>query len=135
MVPVVPTLTAAVLAFLFFIFINYLGMKTSAMVELVVTVIALTGLVIFWVAAAPHFSMARVVSEPLLPFGFKGVMAAVHFAIWFYLAIEGGAMAAEEMVDPQKDIPKGFLSGMGTWRLRAFLHFSLPAGFAVTTLF
>ncbi|HZK85854.1 MAG TPA: ethanolamine permease [Desulfosporosinus sp.] len=134
MVPVVPTLTAAVLAFLFFIFINYLGMKTSAMVELVVTVIALTGLVIFWVAAAPHFSMARVVSEPLLPFGFKGVMAAVPFAIWFYLAIEGGAMAAEEMVDPQKDIPKGFLSGMGTLMIMAFLTLFLTAGIADYTL-
>ena len=128
LVPSVPTLTAAVASFLFFIFVNYLGMKTSAMVELVVTVIALVGLVIFWVAAAPHFSMARVVSEPLLPFGMKGVMAAVPFAIWFYLAIEGGAMAAEEMVDPQKDIPKGFLTGMGTLMIMAFLTLFLTAG-------
>ena len=130
LVPSVPTLTAAVASFLFFIFVNYLGMKTSAMVELVVTVIALVGLVIFWVAAAPHFSMARVVSEPLLPFGMKGVMAAVPFAIWFYLAIEGGAMAAEEMVNPQKDIPKGFLSGMGTLMIMAFLTLFLTAGIA-----
>lgn len=130
LVPSVPILVAAVLAFLFFIFINYLGMKTSAMVELVVTVIALVGLVIFWVAAAPHFSMARVVTEPLLPFGMKGIMAAVPFAIWFYLAIEGGAMAAEEMVDPQKDIPKGFLSGMGTLMIMAFLTLFLTAGIA-----
>jgi len=130
LIPSVPTLVAAVIAFLFFIFINYLGMKTSAMVELVVTVIALVGLVIFWVAAAPHFSMARVMTAPLLPFGMKGVMAAVPFAIWFYLAIEGGAMAAEEMVNPQKDIPKGFLSGMGTLMIMAFLTLFLTAGIA-----
>ncbi len=130
LVPSVPTLTAAVLAFLFFIFVNYLGMKTSAMVELVVTIIALVGLVIFWVAAAPHFSMARVMTEPLLPFGMKGVMAAVPFAIWFYLAIEGGAMAAEEMVNPQKDIPKGFLSGMATLMIMGFLTLFLTAGIA-----
>lgn len=130
LVPSVPTLTAAVVAFLFFIFINYLGMKTSAMVELVVTVIALVGLVIFWVAAAPHFSMDRVMTAPLLPFGMKGVMAAVPFAIWFYLAIEGGAMAAEEMVNPQQDIPKGFLSGMGTLMIMAFLTLFLTAGIA-----
>ena len=89
LIPSIPTVTAAVAAFLFFIFINYLGMKTSAMVELVFTVIALAGLAIYWVAAAPHFSMARVMTAPLLPFGLKGVMAAVPFAIWFYLAIEG----------------------------------------------
>ncbi|KGK87450.1 ethanolamin permease [Desulfosporosinus sp. HMP52] len=130
LIPSVPTLTAAVAAFLFFIFVNYLGMKTSATVELVVTIIALVGLVIFWVAAAPHFSMARVMTEPLLPFGMKGVMAAVPFAIWFYLAIEGGAMAAEEMVNPQKDIPKGFLSGMGTLMIMGFLTLFLTAGIA-----
>ena len=130
MIPPVPTVTAAVGAFLFFIFINYLGMKTSAMVELVFTVIALAGLVIYWVAAAPHFSMARVTAAPLLPFGLKGVMAAVPFAIWFYLAIEGGAMAAEEMVDPQNDIPKGFLSGMGTLMIMGFLTLFLTAGIA-----
>lgn len=134
LVPSVSTLTAAVIAFLFFIFINYLGMKTSATVELVVTVIALVGLVIFWVAAAPHFSMERVTTAPLLPFGWKGVMAAVPFAIWFYLAIEGGAMAAEEMVNPQKDIPKGFLSGMGTLMIMAFLTLFLTAGIADYTL-
>ncbi|GAB6154190.1 ethanolamine permease [Desulfosporosinus burensis] len=130
LIPSVPTLTAAVASFLFFIFVNYLGMRTSAMVELVVTVIALVGLVIFWVAAAPHFSMTRVMAEPLLPFGMKGVMAAVPFAIWFYLAIEGGAMAAEEMVNPQKDIPKGFLSGMGTLMIMGFLTLFLTAGIA-----
>lgn len=97
---------------------------------LVVTVIALVGLVIFWVAAAPHFSMARVMTAPLLLFGMKGGVAAVPFAIWFYLAIEGGAMAAEEMVNPQQDIPKGFLSGMGTLMIMAFLTLFLTAGIA-----
>lgn len=100
------------------------------MVELVFTVIALAGLAIYWIAAAPHFSMARVITEPLLPFGMKGVMAAVPFAIWFYLAIEGGAMSAEEMVNPQKDIPKGFLSGMGTLMIMGFLTLFLTAGIA-----
>lgn len=130
LIPSVPAMTATVVAILFFIFVNYLGMKTSATVELVVTVIALVGLVIYWVAAAPHFSMARVMTAPLLPFGMKGVMAAVPFAIWFYLAIEGGAMAAEEMVNPQKDIPKGFLSGMGTLMIMGFLTLFLTAGIA-----
>lgn len=130
LIPPVPAMVATVVAFLFFIFVNYLGMKTSATVELIVTIIALVGLVIYWVAAAPHFSLARVMTEPILPFGGKGIMAAVPFAIWFYLAIEGGAMAAEEMVNPQKDIPKGFLSGMGTLMVMGFLTLFLTAGIA-----
>jgi len=130
LIPAVPAMVASIVAFLFFIFINYLGMKTSATFELVVTIIALVGLVIYWVAAAPHFSLARVTAEPVLPFGGQGIMAAVPFAIWFYLAIEGGAMAAEEMVNPQKDIPKGFLSGMGTLMVMGFLTLFLTAGIA-----
>lgn len=128
LVPAVPAMLATVVAFLFFIFLNYLGMKTSATFELIVTVIALVGLVIFWIAAAPHFAMSRLMAEPILPFGTDGVMAAVPFAIWFYLAIEGGAMAAEEMVNPQKDIPKGFLSGMGTLMIMGFLTLFITAG-------
>ena len=40
--------------------------------------------------------------------------AAVPFAIWFYLAIEGVANVAEEAKDPQRVIPRGFLSAMLT---------------------
>lgn len=117
----------AIGAYLFFIFINYLGMKTSARFELTVTVIALIGLVIFWVAAAPHFSWERVGT---LQNGTDGVMGAVTFAIWFYLAMEGGAMAAEEMIHPQKDIPKGFLTGNATLMVMGILTLLCTAGIA-----
>ena len=117
----------AILAYLLFIFINYLGMKTSARFELVVTLIALAGLLIFWVAAVPNFSWERVGS---LKNGTDGVMGAVTFAIWFYLAMEGGAMAAEEMIHPQKDIPMGFLSGCGTLMIMGVLTLLLTAGIA-----
>ena len=130
MIPAIPALPAAVAAFLIFIFINFLGMKTSAIFELIVTIIALVGLVIFWVAAFPHFNWDMVVQAPILPQGYEGIMAAVPFAIWFYLAIEGGAMAAEEMVDPRKDIPKGFLSGMLTLVIMMLLTLFLTAGIA-----
>jgi ethanolamine permease len=117
----------AIVAYLFFIFVNYLGMKTSAKVELVVTLIALVGLAIFWFAAAPHFSWERVGT---LQNGTDGVMGAVTFAIWFYLAMEGGAMAAEEMINPQKDIPKGFLTGNATLMVMGILTLLCTAGIA-----
>ena len=117
----------AILSYLLFIYINYWGMKTSAKFELAVTVIALVGLVIFWIAAAPHFSWERVGT---LQNGLDGVMGAVTFAIWFYLAMEGGAMAAEEMVDPQKDIPKGFLTGNATLMVMGILTLLCTAGIA-----
>lgn len=130
LIPAVDPMVATVAAFFFFIFLNYLGMKTSATFELTVTIIALAGLVVYWLLAAPHFDASRVLTTPLLPNGFGGVMAAVPFAIWFFLAIEGGAMSAEEMVDPQHDIPKGFLSGMATLLVMAALTLFLTAGIA-----
>ena len=121
----------AIFAYFLFIFINYLGMKTSARFELIVTVIALIGLAIFWVAAVPNFSWERV---GWLKNGTEGVMGAVTFAIWFYLAMEGGAMAAEEMIHPQKDIPMGFLSGCGTLMVMGVLTLLMTAGIADYTV-
>lgn len=139
LVPAVPAIPATIVAFVVFVFINFLGMRTSAIFELVVTIIALVGLCIFWAAAVPHASMDNFL-QPLtenngfegflqyIPGGWNGVMASVPFAIWFYLALEGGAMTAEEMVNPQKDIPKGFLTAMLTLFIMMCFTLYLTAG-------
>ena len=40
--------------------------------------------------------------------------AAIPFAIWFFLAIEGVAMAAEEAKDPKRSIPIAYVGGILT---------------------
>ena len=50
---------------------------------------------------------------PCLPFGLGGVLAALPFAVWLFLAIEQLPLAAEESHDPKKDMPKGLISA---WR-------------------
>ncbi|HWQ78117.1 MAG TPA: ethanolamine permease [Anaerovoracaceae bacterium] len=139
LIPIIPAIPATIVAFVVFVFINFLGMHTSAVFELIVTIVALVGLCIFWAAAAPHASMANFL-QPLaenngfegflqyIPGGWTGVMASVPFAIWFYLALEGGAMTAEEMVNPQKDIPKGFLTAMLTLFIMMCFTLYLTAG-------
>jgi ethanolamine permease len=49
-----------------------------------------------------------------LPFGISGIFKALPFAIWFYLAIEEVPLAAEESMDPRRDVPKGTIRGMHT---------------------
>ena len=61
----------------------------------------------------PHFSWARF-STDALPHGWGGAFAALPFAIWFYLAIEGIANVAEEAHNPQRDLPRGFFAAMAT---------------------
>ncbi|WP_442979416.1 amino acid permease, partial [Salmonella enterica] len=43
-----------------------------------------------------------------------GMFAAIPFAIWFFLAIEGVAMAAEEAKDPKRSIPIAYIAGILT---------------------
>jgi len=42
------------------------------------------------------------------------MFAAIPFAIWFFLAIEGVAMAAEEAKDPHRTIPRAYIGGILT---------------------
>src|SRR4030095_11265713 len=42
------------------------------------------------------------------------LVAAIPFAIWFFLAIEGVAMAAEETRDPNRSVPIAYISGILT---------------------
>ena len=46
------------------------------------------------------------------PFGWQGIWAAFPFAIWFFLAVEGVSLAAEETRDPKKDMPRGLITAM-----------------------
>jgi len=48
----------------------------------------------------------------MLPFGWYGVWAALPFAMWLFLAVEGVPLAAEESKDPAKDVPKGIIAAM-----------------------
>ena len=58
---------------------------------------------------------------PYFPFGFSGVLATLPFAVWLFLAIEQLPLAAEESVDPKRDMPKGIILGMLTLIVSAFM--------------
>jgi len=130
LIPGVPAMVATVAAFSFFIILNLFGVKTAAVFELIVTVIAIFGLFIYDGAGITHVDMANIMTQPALPNGVMGILAAVPFAIWFYLAVEGGAMAAEEVENPQKDIPKGFISGILTLMFLTVFTLIITAGIA-----
>lgn len=96
-----------------FIVLNISGVKESAAFSVFITVLAVGELLLFMGVVAPSFKMDNYLSNPM-PFGWGGVFAALPFAVWFYLAIEGVAMVAEEVKDPKKNIPRGYISALGT---------------------
>ena len=83
------------------------GVKAAANFELIITILAVGELLLFAALTLPHFSWQNFKTDPL-PQGFAGIFAAIPFAIWFFLAIEGVANVAEEAVNPQRTIQKGF---------------------------
>ena len=60
----------------------------------------------------------------------EGVFASIPFAIWFFLGIEGVANVAEETVNPQKTIIKGFGSAILTLVALCILTFTASVGVA-----
>ena len=108
-----PILGVAIAAYVIFTIVNIVGVKLSASFELVLTVVAVIELCVFGAVAMPNFSWEKF-STDALPHGWVGAFAAIPFAMWFYLAIEGIANVAEEAKNPQRDLPRGFLLAMAT---------------------
>lgn len=111
--PSIPVLQSAVLFNIVFMSINVWGVKESASFSVFITILAVAELLLFMGVISPHFKMSNYISHPM-PFGWSGIFAALPFAVWFYLAIEGVAMVAEEVEEPKRNIPKGYLYGLGT---------------------
>ena len=140
---------AAVGAYTVFVTLNIAGVRIAATFELFVTVLAVAELLVFMGVVAPAFSAANFTahgwagSSEFSPAAIGGMFAAIPFAIWFFLAIEGVAMAAEEARDPRRTIPVAYISGVltltalafgvmvfaggaGDWRLLSNLNDPLP---------
>jgi ethanolamine permease len=117
-------------AYALFVGLNVWGVELSFRVTVAVTVVALAILVGFFVAALPHLDLERWALAPGPPLTFRGVLGALPFAIWFYLAIEQLPLAAEEAHDPRRDMPRGILLGLLTLVACAFGTLVLCSGIA-----
>ncbi len=109
--PHVPAVAIAIVAYIIFTGLNIYGVKAAAQFELFITILAVGELVLFCGVTAPHVSWANLTTNAL-PNGISGAFAAIPFAIWFFLAIEGVANVAEETVNPQRNIMLGFGSAI-----------------------
>lgn len=127
LLPQVDALWFAVIAYFVFTGINILGVRVSATFELVITIIAVGELTLFAALTLPHFQLTNIKVNPL-PHGAEGIFAAIPFAIWFFLGMEGIANVAEETINPQKNITKGFIYSMITLGLLAFMTLGSAVG-------
>ena len=107
-------------AYVVFVALNIVGVRIAATFELFVTILAIIELLVFMGVVSPGFSMSNFVANgwaghsDFSMAAIPGIVAAIPFAIWFFLAIEGVAMAAEEAEDPKRTIPKAYIGGILT---------------------
>lgn len=124
--PVVPSMIASISFFILLLIINLLGVKQTAKFELFVTVIAVTGLVLYTVSLIPTFDVSKLNFQQ--EWNFLPILNALPYAIWFFLAVEGVAMSAEEVKNPSRDIPRGYGAGISTLIFFAFTIMFITAG-------
>lgn len=126
-IPSVPIIAIAIVAYVIFTALNIYGVKAAASFELIITVIAVIELLIFAGVSLPSFEWSNL-EKNALPNGYGGAFAAIPFAIWFFLAIEGVANVAEETINPQRNILIGFGSAILTLVVLCLLTFSASIG-------
>lgn len=127
LIPAVPVLAIAIVAYFIFTAINIYGVQAAASFELVVTIIAVIGLILFAGSTLPSFQWENL-ERNALPNGWTGAFAALPFAIWFFLAIEGVANVAEETINPQRNVLIGFGSAILTLVVLCILTFFASVG-------
>jgi ethanolamine permease len=118
--------------------VQLMGVAETLKVVFAVTAIAVVALIVFWIGMIPKFDANNLTdiavdtdkagASEFLPFGYIGIWAALPFAIWFFLAIEGVPLAAEETAEPAKSMPRGILTAMGILLLFAALMITLAPG-------
>ncbi|EQB2603284.1 ethanolamine permease [Aeromonas salmonicida] len=118
--PAIDPKWVAVSAYLIFMTLNLVGVGIAATFELLVTLLAIFELLVFMGVVSPGFKASNFMlngwagQQEFSLGALPGIFAAIPFAIWFFLAIEGAAMAAEEAKEPKKTIPKAFIGGILT---------------------
>jgi ethanolamine permease len=127
--PQIPIIYIAIFSYILFTGLNIYGVKAAAMFELFITVFAVGELLLFAGITIPHIEIANL-KQNALPNGWSGMFAAIPFAIWFFLGIEGVANVAEETINPQKTILIGFGSAIATLVLLCILTFISSTGVA-----
>jgi len=127
--PQLSVTSIAIMAYVIFTALNIYGVKAAASFELIITILAVFELLLFSGITLPHFEVKNITMNAF-PNGWKGVWAAIPFAVWFFLGLEGVANVAEETVNPQRNVLIGFGSALLTLIILCVLTFLSSVGVA-----
>src|ERR1051325_5190960 len=111
--------------------LNYRGVLATLNVNFIITAAAFATIIILFIGVKPWDPTAVLLHKELLtalPYGWIGVIAALHFGIWYYLGIEGTCQASEEVRSPGRALPLGTMTGIITLLIAAALTWYVACG-------
>jgi ethanolamine permease len=120
-----------ILSIMFLAWLNYRGVLATLTFNLVITAFAFSSILILFLVTAPWSDASPMRHAELmtdLPYGWLGVLASMHFGLWYYLGIEGTTQAAEEVRSPARSLPFGTLAGIMTLLIAATLTWYMCVG-------
>ena len=122
-----------VLVIMFLAWLNYRGVLATLTFNLVITAIAFVAILVLFLSTSGILGGGLMEHAALfegheLPYGWIGVLAAMHFGLWYYLGIEGTTQAAEEVRSPARALPFGTLAGIMTLLIAATLTWYICSG-------
>jgi ethanolamine permease len=119
--------------YVIFVGLNFIGVEASFRFTVFICLLSLAILGVFYVGALTELDFTRWAIDTQGGWfvdGVPGILYALPFAIWFYLAIEELPLAAEESADPKRDIPRGTIYGLITLVVTGVLILFLNSGIA-----
>jgi APA family basic amino acid/polyamine antiporter len=91
-------------------FVNILGVRQGAQVQLVTTILKFVPLVLIGVVGLFFIDTANL--KPFAPHGtWSAISAAAPLTLWAFIGLESATVAAEEVDNPEKVIPRATIIG------------------------
>lgn len=87
-----------------------LGVKSSSRVNNIMVLVKLAVIALFITIASAHVNVNNW--TPFVPFGWKGVMEGASLIFFAYIGFDAVSTAAEEAINPQRDLPRGILGSL-----------------------
>lgn len=91
-------------------FVVYIGIKEAAGVNNILVLIKVSVVIFFIAIAARHINPANW--KPFFPFGIGGVFRGAAIIFFAYVGFDAVATAAEEVKNPQRDLPIGIITSL-----------------------
>lgn len=121
-----------ILTLLVLTYLNYRGVYATLTLNFFITALAFITILILLVGTGFYSESGSLLQlkrfSDGLPYGWIGILAALQFGIWFYLGIEGTALAAEECRSTGRALPVGALVGLATLLVGATLTWYVCSG-------